>query len=56
MGESGSDRNDEDDWDNWRLRLADYGIGVLIALVLTPLLVFGVLFGVSDAFRDFVLR
>ncbi|HSA53017.1 MAG TPA: hypothetical protein VLH10_23270 [Yinghuangia sp.] len=45
----------DDDWDNWRLRLADYGIGILIALVLTPALVFGLLLAISETFRDYVL-
>ncbi|NUU24094.1 MAG: hypothetical protein HOV68_21720 [Streptomycetaceae bacterium] len=54
MGEPGSD--EDDDWDNWRLRLTDYGIGMLIALILTPVLGFVVLLAASDTFRDYILK
>ncbi|MGR7002683.1 ABC transporter substrate-binding protein [Yinghuangia aomiensis] len=32
--------------DSWRVRLLDYGIGILIALILTPIIGFGVLLAV----------
>lgn len=46
----------DENWDSWRLRVADYGIGILIALILTPVLGFAVLLAVSGQFRDYVLR
>lgn len=46
----------DENWDSWRLRLADYGIGILIALILTPVLGFAVLLAVSGQFRDYVLK
>jgi hypothetical protein len=42
--------------DSWRVRLLDYGIGILIALILTPIIGFGVLLAVSGTFRDWVLH
>jgi hypothetical protein len=42
--------------DSWRVRLLDYGIGILIALILTPLLGFAVLLAVSGTFRDWILN
>ncbi|WP_436773097.1 hypothetical protein [Yinghuangia sp. YIM S09857] len=55
-GAAGSEPPPDENWDSWRLRLTDYGIGILIALILTPLLGFAVLMAVSGDFRDFVLR
>lgn len=46
----------DENWDSWRLRLTDYGIGILIALILTPVLGFAVLMAVSGDFRDYLLK
>lgn len=55
MAESGSGEP-EDRGDSWQLRLLDYGIGILIALILTPVLGFLILLAVSGTFRDWVLE
>ncbi|MDI2128263.1 hypothetical protein [Yinghuangia seranimata] len=51
----GNPEHDEE-WDSWRLRLMDYGIGIVIALIVTPVLGFAVLLAVSGTFRDLVLH
>jgi uncharacterized membrane protein YdjX (TVP38/TMEM64 family) len=51
-----TDQEKDENWDSWRLRLADYGIGILIALILTPVLGFLILTAVSGTFRDYVFK
>ncbi|MCF2528679.1 hypothetical protein [Yinghuangia soli] len=57
-GEVGADERDDQDeqWDSLGMRLTDYGIGIAIAVILTPLIGFVILMAASGTFRTWVLE